>query len=114
MRHVTDGFVKPVGQWDCLVIDGRSDGFLTVTDRLGRQRRVPKEDVEPYPAYVMATEDFFGGQRFEIFEVTLEPWETLEEDVLVVRSINGSMVRLPVSKAQPSARPVSSDVPVAV
>jgi len=79
--------------------------------RIGTAQRVRKfaeTDLEPYPDYVMATSDFAGGQRFEIFEI-VDPWETLKGDFLLVKAIQGGsgsgMIMVPASIVEPSHAP---------
>ncbi len=112
MSHETDGFVRPKGQWDCFLINGRKGDIVYTSGPNNEPRAFQKIEIEPYPDYVTAAEDFVGGLRYEIFRV-IDPWETLGRDgCLHVECRQGQLIKLPATIALKSPAWVSCAVAV--
>ena len=115
-RHEEAGYVRPKGQWTPYIkaIERNDGNTIKLACKKAKPHTFNRGDVEPYPDYVMAGEDFFGGQRFEIFRI-VDPWEALLEDgTLRVLSQQGIYVLLPSHLAEPSAGWIEAQTAVAV
>lgn len=118
-------------QWECLILERltpRDEADQPIGAFKGRSEGIAMSELEAYPDYVRAKEDFTGGMIHEIFEV-VTPWENLVGGhSLRVRRIGGRFrqkkdeeekeqdrwVLIPLSIAEPSLPPVWIAGPVAV
>jgi hypothetical protein len=96
-QQIPQQHFRRVGEWECLVLERiRGDDYHVIT-AASINIRVKKDDLQPYPAYVMAKSDFHGGQRHEVFRIR-NPLEALVGAALEVVTTVGEerVVSLPI------------------
>ncbi len=105
-QHIAPECFRRIGEWECLVLEKVENGLHYLLTATSVTIRVQSDDLEPYPEFVMAKEDFEGGQRNEVFRIE-KPTDALIGHALEVTPIVGTNTRvmLPIWLAEATSDP---------